>query len=141
VDLGFSDPRRAAKQELLESLNQLTGRATSPSSPGGKKITTAEKVAIDNIRARIKALGIAKGGIVGGPGGVDRAGIFRLSRGEGVFRSTAMEGMQRFFEKGGRGGGVTVINHGTIIGGTPREVGRELAKLVEPELGRRVALR
>jgi TP901 family phage tail tape measure protein len=140
ADMGFLDPRRAAKEELLEVLNQLTGRATSPSSPGGKNITKAEKVAIDNVRARIKALGIAKGGIVGGPGGMDRAGLFRLTRGEGVFRTSAMEGMQRFFEKGS-GRQVVVNFHGPVIGGGDRRaLGRELASIIEPELNRRVAL-
>jgi hypothetical protein len=144
VDLGFSDPRRAAKQEMLELINTLTGRATSGGSPGGKKITTAEQQAINAVRARIKALGIAKGGIVGGPGGVDRAGLFKLSRGEGVFRTTAMEGMQRFFERGGSTGGRPVIvnfNGPVVGGGDRRALGRELAAIIEPELNRRVALR
>jgi len=141
VDLGVVDPRTAAKAELQGILKKLIGRATSKSSPGGKTITKAEATPINAIKARIKALGLADGGLVQGALGRDRAGLFALSNGEGVFRASAMEGMQRYFEKGGSSGAIAINFNGPVIGaGDTRTLGRELARIIQPELNRRVAL-
>lgn len=138
------NPYTAAREELNEILKMLIGRATSTSSAGGKKITADEGKPIAAIKARIAAIkGLASGGMIGGALGNDRAGIFALSNGEGVMRRTAMEGMQRFFERGGGAQPVVIqiAPGGTIIGsGDERSLGRELARIVQPELARRVAL-
>lgn len=132
--------KEALKKRLNAALARMRDAANNPGSPGGTTVTPAERQAIENLQKRIR--GLASGGVVRGPMGLDRAGVFRLTRGEGVFRSSAMEGMQRWFEKGGReGGGVQVTFAGPVIGaGNERALARELARIIEPALNRRVSL-
>lgn len=142
---------KARHDELRKARGDAIRDAQNAGGSSGRKITKGEQDRIDRTAAALKAWEakkpkrLARGGMVTGSLGRDRAGLFALSHGEGVMRATAMEGIQRFFEKGGSGGGggltIQIAPGGTILGaGDERNLARELARLVAPVINRRVGM-
>jgi len=139
------------RRTLVKQLQDAKEKARGKDSPGGTSITSTEAALIKSRQKTLDAWDAARpqpaamGGIIRGPGRSDSVPLL-AAPGEGVLDHRNMDrlmDMAHGSAGGGRGGDVyiNVQVQGSLIGtGGKRELARELAELVQPQINRRISI-